>query len=68
MLRLLHIENVAVIEEAEILFERGFNVLRQVAEPEVCERAATGADQMVVARGVVVAVGRAGLRQAGNLR
>lgn len=27
MLRLLHIENVAVIEEAEILFERGFNVL-----------------------------------------
>ena len=47
--------------------ERGFNVLRQVAEPEVCERAAAGADQMVVARGVVVAVGRARLRQADEL-
>lgn len=27
MLRLLHIENIAVIERADILFERGFNVL-----------------------------------------
>ncbi len=27
MLRLLHIENIAVIEQADILFERGFNVL-----------------------------------------
>ena len=27
MLRLLHIENIAVIEQAEILFEGGFNVL-----------------------------------------
>ena len=27
MLRLLHIENIAVIEQADILFERGFNVM-----------------------------------------
>lgn len=27
MLRLLHIENIAVIERADILFERGFNVM-----------------------------------------
>ena len=27
MLRLLHIENIAVIEEADIAFEKGFNVL-----------------------------------------
>ena len=27
MLRLLHIENIAVIEQADILFEDGFNVL-----------------------------------------
>ena len=27
MLRLLHIENIAVIEQADILFENGFNVL-----------------------------------------
>ena len=27
MLRLLHIENIAVIEEADISFENGFNVL-----------------------------------------
>ena len=27
MLRLLHIENIAVIERADILFERGFNVI-----------------------------------------
>ena len=27
MLRLLHIENIAVIEQAEIAFDRGFNVL-----------------------------------------
>ena len=44
--------------------ERGFDVVRQVGELEVCERAAAGADQVIVARGVVVAVGRAGLRQA----
>lgn len=27
MLRLLHIENIAVIEQAEIVFEDGFNVM-----------------------------------------
>ena len=27
MLRLLHIENIAVIERADILFEPGFNVM-----------------------------------------
>ena len=27
MLRLLHIENIAVIERAEISFDRGFNIL-----------------------------------------
>lgn len=37
--------------------ERGFDVVRQVGELEVCERAAAGADQVIVARGVVVAVG-----------
>ena len=28
MLELLHIENIAIIEEAEIAFEQGFNALR----------------------------------------
>ena len=27
MLNLLHIENIAVIESADIVFDRGFNVL-----------------------------------------
>ena len=34
MLNLLHIENIAVIEQADITFDRGFNVLTGETGPD----------------------------------
>ena len=49
MLSVLHIENIAVIEQAEILFERGFNVLT----------GETGAGKSIVIDAISAIFGRA---------